>query len=117
MQDEVLADSPVLHTEEPGSTCLVLACATPRFFHPFMRITLALQKHVLAWLQIPGVQTQRPRNMTYEEVAAAFAYTFDKFQSQALEKFLAGLSVVVCAPTASGKTAIAEAAAIAVLAR
>ena len=75
-------------------------------------------QHV-AWhdLQIPGVKVQRPQNVTYEEVAAAFTYTFDRFQQQAIEKFLAGHSVVVCAPTASGKTAIAEAAAIAVLAR
>lgn len=82
-----------------------------------MGVRLALQIRVLAWVQIAGVQTQRPQDITYAEVAAAFTYTFDKFQAQAVEKFLAGLSVVVCAPTASGKTAIAEAAAIAVLAR
>ncbi|KAK9821280.1 hypothetical protein WJX74_008477 [Apatococcus lobatus] len=66
---------------------------------------------------IPGVMTQRPQVVSFEDVAAAFTYTFDRFQQQAVEKFLAGHSVVVCAPTASGKTAIAEAAAIAVLAR
>ncbi len=68
-------------------------------------------------VEIPGVQSQRPRAVSFEEVASAFKYTFDRFQQQAVEKFLAGHSVVVCAPTASGKTAIAEAAAIAVLAR
>jgi replicative superfamily II helicase len=37
--------------------------------------------------------------------------------SQALETFLQGKSVVVCAPTGAGKTAIAEGAAAAALAR
>jgi superfamily II RNA helicase len=35
----------------------------------------------------------------------------------AIQAFLGGASVVVCAPTGAGKTAIAEAAALAVLAR
>jgi reverse gyrase len=46
-----------------------------------------------------------------------FPYPLDAFQRKALEKFLGGKSVVVCAPTGAGKTAIAEAAAAAVLAR
>jgi superfamily II DNA or RNA helicase len=46
-----------------------------------------------------------------------FPYPLDAFQRKALEKFLDGKSVVVCAPTGAGKTAIAEAAAAAVLAR
>jgi len=41
----------------------------------------------------------------------------DGFQKEAVVRFLAGSSVLVCAPTGAGKTAIAEAAAVAVLAR
>jgi superfamily II RNA helicase len=44
-------------------------------------------------------------------------YPLDGFQRKAVEKFLEGKSVVVCAPTGAGKTAIAEAAAAATLAR
>ena len=52
-----------------------------------------------------------------EDMAAAFPHRLDKVQRRAIEVFLSGASVVVCAPTGAGKTAIAEAAAIAVLAR
>ena len=52
-----------------------------------------------------------------EDMAAAFPHRLDKVQRRAIEVFLGGASVVVCAPTGAGKTAIAEAAAIAVLAR
>lgn len=44
-------------------------------------------------------------------------FPLDRFQTTALAKLLAGESVVVCAPTGAGKTAIAEAAAAATLAR
>jgi len=46
-----------------------------------------------------------------------FPYPLDDFQKEALQKLLDGMSVVVCAPTGAGKTAIAEAAAAATLAR
>ena len=44
-------------------------------------------------------------------------FPLDGFQQEALQKLIEGLSVVVCAPTGAGKTAIAEAAAAATLAR
>lgn len=54
---------------------------------------------------------------TVEEVSATFAFPLDRFQQQSIAAFLLGQSVVVCAPTGAGKTAIAEAAAAVVLAR
>ena len=54
---------------------------------------------------------------TLEGLLAQFAFPLDAFQVQALRHLLAGRSVVVCAPTGAGKTAIAEAAAIDCLAR
>ncbi|KAG2444652.1 hypothetical protein HXX76_001396 [Chlamydomonas incerta] len=50
-------------------------------------------------------------------ITGIFPFPLDGFQRRALELFLAGQSVVVCAPTGAGKTAIAEAAAVAALAR
>ena len=71
---------------------------------------------------IAGVQVERLVSsgnpaLSMEEIASAFKFPLDEFQKQAVEDFLAGHSVVVCAPTGAGKTAIAEAATIAVLAR
>ena len=54
---------------------------------------------------------------TLEDLAATFPYPLDRVQAKAIQMFLDGASVVVCAPTGAGKTAIAEAAALAVLAR
>ncbi|KAL4443480.1 hypothetical protein ABPG75_011217 [Micractinium tetrahymenae] len=58
------------------------------------------------------------------EVAAAvravlgqFPFQLDVFQARAVTRLLAGKSVVVCAPTGAGKTAIAEAAALHFLSR
>lgn len=51
-----------------------------------------------------------------ESVLQAFPFELDAFQQQAVRELLDGRSVVVCAPTGAGKTAIAEAAAIACLA-
>ena len=56
-------------------------------------------------------------SLTLQEIEDTFQFPLDRFQRQAMERFLAGSSVLVCAPTGAGKTAIAEAAAIAVLAR
>lgn len=42
---------------------------------------------------------------------AQFSFPLDPFQAKAVRHLLAGRSVVVCAPTGAGKTAIAEAAA------
>lgn len=52
-----------------------------------------------------------------EEILDAFPFELDRFQQQAVRALLEQSSVVVCAPTGAGKTAIAEAAAIACLAK
>ncbi len=62
-------------------------------------------------------QALRPPPFITSRNAQVFPYPLDNFQKKSLEVFLSGRSVVVCAPTGAGKTAIAEAAAAAVLAR
>ncbi|XP_077237907.1 DEAD/DEAH box helicase [Tasmannia lanceolata] len=52
-----------------------------------------------------------------DELAAIYDFPIDKFQRLAIQAFLRGSSVVVSAPTSSGKTLIAEAAAAATVAR
>ncbi|EPS65229.1 increased size exclusion limit 2, partial [Genlisea aurea] len=52
-----------------------------------------------------------------EELASIYDFRIDKFQGKAVQAFLRGSSVVVSAPTSSGKTLIAEAAAVATVAR
>lgn len=51
------------------------------------------------------------------ELASVYDFRIDKFQREAIRAFLRGSSVVVSAPTSSGKTLIAEAAAVATVAR
>ncbi|PSC72530.1 DEAD-box ATP-dependent RNA helicase chloroplastic isoform B [Micractinium conductrix] len=46
------------------------------------------------------------------QVLGQFSFSLDPFQVQAVGHLLGGKSVVVCAPTGAGKTAIAEAAAL-----
>ncbi|KAG2253792.1 hypothetical protein Bca52824_083928 [Brassica carinata] len=52
-----------------------------------------------------------------DELVSIYDFRIDKFQRLAIEAFLRGSSVVVSAPTSSGKTLIAEAAAVATVAR
>ncbi|XP_057948536.1 DExH-box ATP-dependent RNA helicase DExH15 chloroplastic isoform X2 [Malania oleifera] len=52
-----------------------------------------------------------------DELASVYDFRIDKFQRLAIQAFLRGSSVVVSAPTSSGKTLIAEAAAVATVAR
>nr|DAD31083.1 TPA_asm: hypothetical protein HUJ06_009934 [Nelumbo nucifera] len=52
-----------------------------------------------------------------DELASIYDFRIDKFQRLAIQAFLRGSSVVVSAPTSSGKTLIAEAAAAATVAR
>ncbi|KAM6563046.1 hypothetical protein CsatB_023044 [Cannabis sativa] len=52
-----------------------------------------------------------------DELASVYDFRIDKFQRLAIKAFLNGSSVVVSAPTSSGKTLIAEAAAVATVAR
>ncbi|KAL2904206.1 DExH-box ATP-dependent RNA helicase DExH15 chloroplastic [Bienertia sinuspersici] len=51
------------------------------------------------------------------ELASIYDFRLDKFQRLAIKAFLRGSSVVVSAPTSSGKTLVAEAAAVATVAR
>ncbi|KAL9275317.1 DExH-box ATP-dependent RNA helicase DExH15 chloroplastic-like protein, partial [Drosera capensis] len=53
----------------------------------------------------------------FDELASVYDFRIDKFQRLAIEAFLKGSSVVVSAPTSSGKTLTAEAAAVATVAR
>lgn len=63
------------------------------------------------------VRVNNSFNITARHLASLYDFPLDKFQRLAIESFLKGSSVVVCAPTSSGKTLIAEAAAAAIVAR
>ncbi|KAG7659046.1 unnamed protein product [Arabidopsis thaliana] len=52
-----------------------------------------------------------------DELISIYDFRIDKFQRLAIEAFLRGSSVVVSAPTSSGKTLIAEAAAVSTVAK
>ncbi len=71
----------------------------------------------LSCVQIEALIMSANSNLTLEEIEDTFQFPLDGFQKQAVSHFLEGKSVLVCAPTGAGKTAIAEAAAVAVLAR
>ena len=68
-------------------------------------------------MQVEELISSRDQALPAERIASVFSFPLDAFQLEAVQKFAAGHSVVVCAPTGAGKTAIAEAATIAVLAR
>jgi superfamily II DNA or RNA helicase len=55
-------------------------------------------------------------DLTLEQIERMFPFPLDGFQRDAVEKTISGSSVVVCAPTGAGKTVIAVAAAVPVLA-
>ena len=55
-------------------------------------------------------------DLNMEHIERMFPFPLDAFQKEAVEKSIDGKSVVVCAPTGAGKTAIAVAAAVPVLA-
>lgn len=56
-------------------------------------------------------------DLSIERVCKIFPFELDAFQKKSVEVLLEGKSVVVCAPTGAGKTAIAQAAAAATLAK
>lgn len=68
-------------------------------------------------LQIEALILSANSNLTLREIEDTFQFPLDRFQKEAVQMFLTGSSVLVCAPTGAGKTAIAEAAAVAVLSR
>ena len=61
------------------------------------------------------VQSQT-ENLNIQHIERMFPFPLDGFQKEAVEKSIDGKSVVVCAPTGAGKTVIAVAAAVPVLA-
>ncbi|KAL3144002.1 hypothetical protein ABBQ32_003810 [Trebouxia sp. C0010 RCD-2024] len=67
--------------------------------------------------QIEALILSANSNLTLREIEDTFQFPLDRFQKEAVQMFLTGSSVLVCAPTGAGKTAIAEAAAVAVLSR
>ena len=86
------------------SLCQCIPCSVPSFT-------------VFVPLQIEALILSANSNLRLDEIEDTFQFPLDDFQRQAVSRFLAGKSVLVCAPTGAGKTAIAEAAAVAVLAR
>lgn len=72
---------------------------------------------IVALLQVDRLITGGRSDLTLTDLQASFKFPLDSFQSNAVQALLDGESVVCCAPTGAGKTAIAEAAAVAVLAR
>ncbi|BDA41503.1 probable helicase HelY [Coccomyxa sp. Obi] len=70
-----------------------------------------------ALTQVADLFASGKRELRLEDIASVLPFALDKFQAQSLEILLRGSSVVVSAPTGAGKTVIAEAATIAVLAR
>lgn len=57
------------------------------------------------------------RDICPQDIIGVLPFELDRFQKQAIDILLKGSSVVVSAPTGAGKTIIAEAATLAVLAR
>lgn len=68
-------------------------------------------------MQVADLLASGKRELTLEDIASVLPFALDKFQAQSVETLLRGSSVVVSAPTGAGKTVIAEAATIAMLAR
>ncbi|KAJ8491440.1 hypothetical protein OPV22_013161 [Ensete ventricosum] len=108
--DGLLADVDQEDEEREGETALLAAEAGPsaKFEeHKWERVT-----RLLAEVREFGEDI-----IDYEELAGIYEFPIDKFQRLAIQAFLRGSSVVVSAPTSSGKTLIAEAAAVATVAR
>lgn len=62
------------------------------------------------------VRSGRP-DISLQDIIGVLPFELDRFQEQAIDILLNGSSVVVSAPTGAGKTIIAEAATLAVIAR
>ena len=56
-------------------------------------------------------------DISLQDIIGVLPFQLDRFQEQAIDILLKGSSVVVSAPTGAGKTVIAEAATLAVVAR
>ncbi|CAG9467871.1 unnamed protein product [Pedinophyceae sp. YPF-701] len=67
--------------------------------------------------EVEAVISAGTEGLDADRVLGMFPFQLDDFQIASLQALLEGKSVVVCAPTGAGKTAIAESAAAAFLAR
>ena len=68
-------------------------------------------------VQVPDLLASGKDEMSLADIEGVLPFQLDRFQAQAIDILLQGSSVVVSAPTGAGKTVIAEAATMAVLAR
>lgn len=68
-------------------------------------------------MQVPDLLASGRADVSLADIEGVLPFQLDRFQAQAIETLLQGSSVVVSAPTGAGKTVIAEAATLAVLAR
>ncbi|KAK8643558.1 hypothetical protein V6N13_012847 [Hibiscus sabdariffa] len=84
-------------------------------------VDLSIRKKESTWQRVErlcNLVTELGEEMIdVDALADIYDFRIDKFQRMAIEAFLRGSSVVVSAPTSSGKTLIAEAAAVATVAR
>lgn len=78
-----------------------------------MRCWLCLQvvSEILSEAEVEGAEMP-----SFERISEVFSYPLDPFQKEAVETCMSGKSVVVCAPTGAGKTAIAVGAIVSTLA-
>ena len=72
---------------------------------------------VIDRVQVPDLLASGKEDMCLADIEGVLPFQLDRFQAQAIDVLLQGSSVVVSAPTGAGKTVIAEAATLAVLAR
>lgn len=68
-------------------------------------------------MQVLDLMLSGKADISLEDIEGVLPFQLDKFQQQAIDILLKGSSVVISAPTGAGKTIIAEAATLAVVAR
>lgn len=85
------------------------SCQIPKMIWSSLLVQLLLKAQQL-------IESRNPA-LTLQQIETAFKFPLDAFQRESVQHYLQGHSVLVCAPTGAGKTAIAEAATIAALAR
>ena len=68
-------------------------------------------------MQVLDLMLSGKTDISLQDIEGVLPFQLDSFQQQAIDILLRGSSVVVSAPTGAGKTVIAEAATLAVIAR